>query len=79
MEAMHMSRQLATGCKAMIVVGTSAEVAPANQMPMIAKRSGATIIEMNLEPTQLTSWVTDIFIEGKASITLPALLEAIGI
>ncbi|PLX40989.1 MAG: RNA polymerase subunit sigma [Deltaproteobacteria bacterium] len=76
-EAMSMADQLAKSCKAMLVVGTSAEVYPANQMPHIASRSGATIIEINLEPTHLTSSITDIFLQGSAGEVMGALVEAL--
>ncbi|PLX42771.1 MAG: RNA polymerase subunit sigma [Deltaproteobacteria bacterium] len=76
-EAMAMANQLAKGCRAMLVIGTSAEVYPANQMPHIARRAGATIIEVNLEPTQLTGSITDIFLRGNASEVLEELLEAV--
>lgn len=76
-EALTSARSLASGCGVMLVVGTSAEVAPASQMPMLAKRGGARIIEINLERTVLTATVTDVFIRGKAGDILPELLDNI--
>jgi NAD-dependent deacetylase len=57
-----------------IVVGTSAAVYPANQIPMIAKREGAVVIEVNPEETELTAFV-DISIRGKAAEILPIILS----
>ncbi len=71
------SRQLATRCGVMLVVGTSAEVSPANQVPWIARQHGATVVELNLEETQLTGSVTDIFVRGPAEATVHALAEAV--
>lgn len=51
----------------MLVIGTTGEVMPANQLPLIAKQNGATIIEVNPKPSSFTSSVTDIFLQGKAA------------
>jgi NAD-dependent deacetylase len=66
-KALEESFELASSCKALLIVGTSGEVAPANTIPETAKRAGATIIEVNVEPTVLTEYLTDIFLQGKAS------------
>jgi NAD-dependent deacetylase len=75
--AFEASRRLALGCGAMLVVGTSAEVAPANQVPWIAREHGATVVELNLEETQLTGSVADVFVQGAAAATVPALAAAV--
>lgn len=63
----------ATACDVCIVVGTSAAVYPANQLPIIAKREGAPVIEINAEETELTASV-DVSIRGKAAELLPIIL-----
>ena len=60
-----------------MIVGTSGEVTPANTIPETAKRAGATIIEVNVEPTILTEHVTDIFLQGKASEMVTELVGEI--
>lgn len=75
--ALDESRKLASRCRAMLVVGTSAEVAPASHVPMIAKRHGAQVVEVNVAPSLLTQSVTDIFIRGKAGEVLPKLAEEV--
>jgi len=75
--ALEDSRELAAHCDIILVVGTSAEVAPANQMPWIARQHGATVVELNLEPTCLTDSVTDIFVPGPAATTLHELAEEV--
>lgn len=50
----------------LLVIGTRAEVYPANTIPQIAKENGAKIIEINVAKTALTDYFTDIFIEGDA-------------
>ncbi len=61
------SVQAAQQSEVMIVIGSTGEVMPACQMPLIAKQNGATIIEINLEESKFTNSITDIFIQGKAS------------
>ena len=60
-----------------LIVGTSATVYPAAQLPITAKQNGAFIIECNLEKTDFTPRITDAFLEGKAGTTLPALVDAV--
>lgn len=71
------SRQAVARCAVLLVVGTSAEVAPANQMPYLAKQHGAAVVEMNLEPTHLTDVLTDVFVQGPVAVTLPALAQGV--
>jgi NAD-dependent deacetylase len=61
----------------LIVAGTSAVVQPAADLPFIAKKNGAVIIEMNIKPSGLTNYITDFFIEGPVEETLPALARSL--
>jgi NAD-dependent deacetylase len=74
---LNRSRQAASGCDIMLVVGTSATVQPAAYMPVIAKRSGARVIEINPERTPLTRDVSDLFIQGTAGEIFSRLLAQI--
>lgn len=58
-----------------LLVGTTGEVIPASTIPALAKRSGATIIEINPEMSNYTNNLTDIYLKGKAGKVLPLLLE----
>jgi NAD-dependent deacetylase len=58
---------------AFLIIGTTGEVMPANQIPGIAKEFGATIIEINPEPSHYTDKVTDIFLQGKATEVMQQL------
>ncbi len=60
-----------------IVVGTKGEVMPACAMPIEAKRNGATIIEINIEPSEFTDSITDVFLRYPASVGVNALKEVI--
>ncbi len=57
----------------MIVIGTSGTVQPAASMGMAAKRSGATVAEINLDPTPYTS-IYHVGLAGKAGEIVPRLL-----
>lgn len=74
-QALREAEQLAATCDLMIVAGTSATVYPAAFLPHQAKKNGAFIIETNIQETDFTSSITDIFLKGPASQTLPRLLE----
>jgi NAD-dependent deacetylase len=75
--ALQESYELASTCKALLILGTSGEVAPANTIPETAKKAGATIIEVNIEPTLLTNYLTDIFLQGKASEMVTELVREV--
>lgn len=76
-EALKRSHEAAVSCKIMLVIGTSATVQPAASIPITAKKAGAIIIEINPEKTALSSGISDIFIQGRASIMMTDLLKAI--
>jgi len=76
-QAMYSSQRYAENADVVLVIGTSAIVYPAAGIPRTAKINGAIIIEFNLERTELTSGLTDIFIQGSAGRTLPELLKYI--
>ncbi len=63
-DAMWRSRQAASDCDLMLVVGTSAVVQPAALMPVYAKESGAKVVEINPEKTPLTREISDYLIMG---------------
>jgi NAD-dependent deacetylase len=60
----------------LLVVGTSAVVQPVASFPLMAKQAGAFVLEVNREPTPLSS-IADASFHGKAGELLPALLEEI--
>ena len=61
----------------MILIGTTGTVVPANTLPSRAKAGGATIIEINPDPSEYTEQVTDIFIQDNATRAMEHLMEAI--
>lgn len=76
-QALLRAEAYARTAEVVIIVGTSAQVYPAAQLPFTAKENGAFIIECNLEATDFTHSITDVFLQGKAGTTLPMLAEAV--
>ena len=76
-EALNQSHKEVQQCQVMLVVGTSGIVEPVASLPLLAKSRGAYIIEINPEPSQLTSSITTLFLQGKAEEILPEILEEI--
>jgi NAD-dependent deacetylase len=70
MEAAH-------SCDLMLVIGTSATVAPASLLPSSAKRGGAFILEINPNKTELTYRMSDLHIAEPAGKALPAIVAAL--
>ncbi len=60
-------------CQVLLVVGTSATVQPAASLALLAKERGATVIEVNLEPTAHSDFL-NVTLLGKAGEILPRLV-----
>jgi NAD-dependent deacetylase len=56
------------------IVGTSALVYPAAYIPISAKEAGATLVEIDIEPTNISNQV-DYSIYGKSGEVLPKIFE----
>ncbi len=67
----------ASACDVFLVVGTSASVRPAADLPRLALAAGAQVIEVNTEATGLTGRYSDIILRGRAGVVLPQVLEAV--
>jgi NAD-dependent deacetylase len=59
-----------------IAVGTSAVVSPASHMPRMALENDASVLEINIESTPLTPFVTGS-LRGKASDLIPKLWKTL--
>ncbi len=71
---LHKAFQLSSVCNVMFVVGTSAVVQPAASLSLTAAQAGAKIVEINPDPTPLTSYA-DFSFRGKAGEILPVIDE----
>ena len=60
-------------CEVFLSIGTSALVHPAASLPMMAKRAGATLIEINPDQTPLTD-LADFYFARRSGEFLPELV-----
>lgn len=72
-EAVERAWNAVAECDVLLVVGTSGLVWPAAELPHLAKRGGATVIEVNPVASEVTP-VADIFLPGPAGEVLPAIV-----
>jgi NAD-dependent deacetylase len=59
-------------CDVMLVAGTSLEVTPVSELPVLAKREGARLIIVNLDETRL-DYLADVVIHADVVDVLPQL------
>jgi NAD-dependent deacetylase len=71
---MRMAQLEAKHCDLMLVAGSSLEVAPAGDLPLLAKQTGARLIIVNLGPTHMDSQADLLFRDDVAEL-LPQLAE----
>jgi len=76
-QAFQDSIEAAAKSDVLLIIGTTGEVMPAGQVPMIAKDKGATIIEVNIDESLFTRNTTDIFLPGKATEIMDMLWKAL--
>jgi NAD-dependent deacetylase len=62
----------AAECDVFIAVGTAAAVYPAAGLAERARRAGATLVEINVEDTELSA-LADLVLRGPSGVVLPAL------
>jgi NAD-dependent deacetylase len=74
--AFEAARELALSCGVVLVVGTSAEVFPASEIPAVARAAGAAVVEVNPEVTRLTPFA-ELSLRGSASTILPAIVRRV--
>jgi NAD-dependent deacetylase len=74
-EALDAADAAARECEVLLVVGTAAEVYPAAALPDAARACGATVVEVNPQPTALTAQA-DHVLRGAAGVVLPVLVAA---
>lgn len=72
-DALEAAMQAARQCDVFLSVGTSAVVEPAASLPLVARQSGAMVIEVNPQPTPLTA-AAQISLRGAAGEILPRLV-----
>ena len=68
--------EFARSCDVFLSIGTSGVVQPAASLPFAAHNHGAAVVEINAEPTPLTSRA-DFALHGKSGEILPRLVETV--
>lgn len=71
---LHAAQRAAKTCDLMLVVGSSLEVAPANELPIIAQRNGAKLVIVNLEATDYDRRA-NLVLNGDAATLLPEVIQ----
>ena len=74
-DAMEAAFDAAGACDVLLSVGTSSVVYPAADIPRVAARAGAVVIQVNPEPTALDGAAT-FNLRGPAATVLPELVRA---
>jgi len=73
---MRQAMTASTHCDFFFSIGTSTVVYPAAALPLEALRSGATVVEVNPQPTPFTAQA-HFSLAGAAGVVLPELLKAL--
>jgi NAD-dependent deacetylase len=72
--ALERAERAAASCEVLLSIGTSSLVQPAAGLPLLAKRHGALLIEVNPSPTPLTPHADEV-VSGPAGQVLPQLMQ----
>ncbi len=75
-EELRAAQQAALHCDLMIVVGSSLEVMPAADLPLLAKRRGARLLILNLGRTMADSQA-DLVIREDVAVSIPRIVELV--
>lgn len=75
-ETLRAAEQAAASAEVFFSIGTSAVVYPAAELPLMALRTGAVVVEINPQPTPLTPHAT-FSLHGAAGEVLPALVASV--
>ena len=75
-EVLNKAIEVSSQADVFLVVGTSAVVYPAAELPLIAKRNGAKLIEVNPDDTPLSPYA-DVVIREKATVGVPKAFDLI--
>ncbi len=73
-EALSRAISLFSRARVALVVGTSAVVKPAGDLPLLTKDAGGYIIEVNPQPSAISPYA-DVVIRERASVALPKILD----
>lgn len=75
-KTLQAAKKAARACDVLVVIGSSLEVAPASELPLMARRNGAKIIIINKSVTDYDR-MADIVLKGDAAQLLPAIVQQV--
>ncbi|WP_433730400.1 NAD-dependent protein deacylase [Actinoplanes sp. CA-051413] len=75
--ALRAAAEAAAACELLLTIGTSGLVYPAAEIPHLAARAGAAVVQLNPMPTPLDP-VAAVSLRGPAAQLLPRLVDAAG-
>lgn len=75
-EEISLAQRASRSCDMFLCVGTSTVVYPAAELPFEALRCGATVVEINPQPTPLTDQARFV-LTGAAGVVLPELIASL--
>ena len=73
---MYEAEQESKTCDVMLIAGSSLEVAPAADLPLVAKKNGAKLIIVNKTPTMADAHAA-IVLRDDVAVALPKILQAV--
>jgi NAD-dependent deacetylase len=73
---MYEAEQESKSCDVMLIAGSSLEVAPAADLPLVAKKNGAKLIIVNKSATMADTHATVVLREDVA-MALPRIVEQV--
>lgn len=76
-ERMGQALELVGRCDALLVVGTAMDVAPASELPRIARANGVPVVELKRTASRLSRSLDTVLVPGESDVVLPELLEAL--
>jgi len=75
-QVVEIAWRAAEACDVMLVVGTSGVVYPVAELPLLAKRAGAVVIDVNPQCNPISE-IADIFLQGAGGVILPQVMNAL--
>ncbi|MFO0607217.1 MAG: Sir2 family NAD-dependent protein deacetylase [Polyangiales bacterium] len=76
-ERLAAAEALVRGCDLLLVAGCAMDVTPACELPRLAAKAGAAVLELKRGPSRIADAVGALHLAGAAEDTLPALYDAV--
>lgn len=76
-QRMRQSLELVRRCDALLVAGTAMDVAPASELPRVARELGIVVIEVKRTASRLARSLGTVLVPGEADAVLPELMAAL--